>query len=141
MTITKITTALFAVLSVLSFVLWGTMGLINYSASFIGFLLVAAASFLGYKKVVSASKETQNNIESSEDEEDEDEQKPSKTSVLLKTYKGWLFPFRLSAYAIFVLIFLYFANNGILHVFAFLTGIAVLPISALIFAFFFRREF
>ncbi len=143
MAITKITVALFAVLSVVSFVLWGTIGLINYSASFVGFLLVAAASFLGYKKVVFASKQSQKEPDSTagDEEDDEDEQKESKTAVLLKTYKGWIFPFRLIAYAIFVLIFLYFANNNILHVFAFLSGIAALPISALIFVFFFRREF
>jgi hypothetical protein len=141
-TITKITAALFAALSVVSFVLWNTIGLINFSASFIGFLLVAAASFLGYKRVVSASKDVQKEPSDEQEEDDEeDEQKQSKTAVLLKTYKGWIFPFRLIAYAIFVLIFLYFANNNILHVFAFLSGIAVLPISALIFVFFFRREF
>lgn len=137
MTITKITASLFFALLALSFLLWGASGVANYSASFVSFCLIATASFLGYKRVVSASK-----VEDERDTEDEeDEQKLSKMSLITKTYKGWLFPFRLISYAVFVLVFLYFANNNILNIFAFLTGIAVVPMSALIFTLFFRRDF
>ncbi len=140
MTMSKVVAVVFALFLVVSFALWGVQGVINYSASFIGFVLIATASFLGYKRVVSASSEVVPADESEEDE-DEDEKKESKTSILLKTYKGWIFPFRLISYAVFVLIFLYFANNGLLNIFAFLSGIAVLPLSALVFTLFFRREF
>jgi len=136
MTISKIVTTVFALLLVLSFTLWGVQGMANYSASFIAFLLVATASFVGYKKVISASNEAY-----MADEEEDEEAKPSKFTLLTRTYKGWLFPFRLLAYTLFVFVFLYFANNNMLSIFAFLTGIAVVPISALIFILFFRRNF
>ncbi len=134
--ITKVSAAVFAVLLVCVFFGWGVQGVANYSASFIAFSLVAVASFVGYKKVVSASKET----DAVHEKTNEDE-KLSKLSLLARTYKGWLFPFRLLSYILFIFVFLYFADNNILSIFAFLTGIAVLPISALIFMLFFRREF
>jgi hypothetical protein len=137
-TISKIVAALFAIFFVASFVFWGVNGVINYSASFVSFLLIAVASFVGYRRMVFASNDV---LPVEEDDEEEDEVKQSKMSVLLKTYKGWIFPFRLASYAVFVLVFLYFANNGLLNIFAFLTGIAVLPIAALVFTLFFRREF
>ncbi len=136
--ISKIVAALFAILLAVSFAFWGAIGVANYSASFIAFSLVAAASFAGYRRVVLASGAKEEPVS---EEEEEDEPKESKMSLLLKTYKGWLFPFRLASYALFVLVFFYFANNNLLNVFAFLTGIAVLPISALIFMLFFRRSF
>ncbi len=143
MTIAKIVASIFTSLLVFCYIAFGTQGVVNYSASFVAFFLVATATFYGYKKVVLSSKVdtpigTKNEIE---EDDDEEEQKPSKMSLLTKTYKGWLFPVRLLAYAVFVGVFLYFANNGILHIPSFLVGIAVLPISALIFMFFFRREF
>ncbi len=140
MIIAKIVAAVFAALFCASFLGWGVQGIANYSASFIAFSLVAIATFYGYKKVVLASGANSDAVETDEDD-DEEEEKPTKMSLLTKTYKGWLFPIRLIAYALFVLVFLYFANNNILSVFPFLIGIAVLPISVLIFMFFFRREF
>ena len=141
MIIAKITVAIFATLFCVSFLLWGVQGIVNYCASFIAFSLVAIATFYGYKKVVLSSEANAQALQNEPDNEDEEEEKPTKMSLLTKTYKGWLFPVRLAAYALFVLVFLYFANNGILHIPSFLVGIAVLPISALIFMFFFRREF
>ena len=75
------------------------------------------------------------------EDEEEDQKQESKFSVFLKTYKGWLFPFRLLSYVLFVIIFLYLSNNGILDVVPFLIGVAVLPVSAMIFTLFFRRNF
>jgi len=121
--ISKIVAALFALLLAVSFTFWGAIGVANYSASFIAFSLVAAASFAGYRRVVLASGAKE---EPASKEEEEDEPKESKMSLLLKTYKGWLFPFRLASYALFVLVFFYFANNNLLNVFAFLTGIAAI---------------
>jgi len=137
--IAKITAVSFATLLIATFALWGVSGMANYSASFVAFLLVAAASFVGYRRVVLSSGDM--TIEDADEDDEENEIKPSKMSLLLKTYKGWIFPLRLVSYAIFVLVFLYFANNNLLNVFAFLSGIAVLPISVLIFILFFRREF
>lgn len=139
MIIAKITAVLFTVFLLVSFIAWGSSGIANYSASFIAFLLVAASSFVGYRRMVLASGSTMHE-EDSEDDDDEG-QKQSKVSLLAKTYKGWLFPLRLVSYILFVLVFLYFANNNLLNVFAFLTGIAILPLSVLIFILFFRREF
>ncbi len=139
MIIAKITALVFATLFCVSFVFWGALGAINYFASFIAFFLVAIATFYGYKKVVHSFGANAQALQN--EAEDEEEEKPSKISLLAKTYKGWLFPFRLASYALFVGIFLYFANNNILSIFPFLIGIAVLPISMLIFIFFFRREF
>jgi len=138
--IAKIAAILFTVFLFVSFALWGTLGIANYSASFVAFLFVSASSFIGYKRMVLASKELHEEKDGKEDD-DEDEQKQSKISLLTKTYKGWLFPLRLVSYVLFVSVFLYFANNNILNVYAFLVGIAILPISALIFMLFFRREF
>lgn len=139
MIIAKITAVIFALFFVLSFVVWGVSGISNFSASFVGFSLVALSSFIGYKRLIFASRQSEQPKD--EEEDGEEEEKPSKTAVLLKTYKGWLFPFRLISYAIFVLVFLYFSNNGLLNIGAFLSGIAVLPLSALVFILFFRREF
>jgi hypothetical protein len=139
--IAKITAVSFATLLIAAFALWGVSGMANYSASFLAFLLVAAASFAGYRRVVLSSAGGDVDIEKTDEDDEENEAKPSKMSLLLKTYKGWIFPLRLVSYAIFVLVFLYFANNNLLNIFAFLTGIAVLPISVLIFILFFRREF
>lgn len=140
MIIAKIVTAVFAALFFATFLGWGVQGITNYFASFIAFSLVAIATFYGYKKVVLAFGTNSDTVQTDEDD-DEEEGKQTKMSLLTKTYKGWLFPIRLIAYALFVLVFLYFANNNILSVFPFLIGIAVLPISVLIFMFFFRREF
>jgi len=139
--IAKITAVSFVTLLIAAFALWGVSGVANYSASFVAFLLVAAASFVGYRRVVMSSAGGDMGTENVDEDDGEDEVQPSKISLLLKTYKGWIFPFRLASYAIFVLVFLYFANNNLLNVFAFLAGIAVLPISVLIFILFFRREF
>jgi len=137
--IAKITTVVFALFFVVSFALWGVSGISNFSASFVAFSIVALSSFIGYKRLIFAS--GQNERPKDDDEDAEDEEKLSKTALLLKTYKGWLFPFRLISYALFVLVFLYFSNNGLLNIGAFLSGIAVLPLSALVFILFFRREF
>lgn len=139
MIIAKITTVVFALFFVVSFALWGVSGISNFSASFVAFSIVALSSFIGYKRLIFAS--GQNERPKDDDEDAEDEEKLSKTALLLKTYKGWLFPFRLISYALFVLVFLYFSNNGLLNIGAFLSGIAVLPLSALVFILFFRREF
>jgi uncharacterized protein YqhQ len=138
--IAKITAVVFAVFFLISFAVWGVCGISNFSASFVAFSLVALSSFIGYKRLIFASRQSEQPKDDDE-EEVEGEEKLSKTAVLLKTYKGWLFPFRLISYAIFVLVFLYFSNNGLLNIGAFLSGIAVLPLSALVFILFFRREF
>jgi hypothetical protein len=139
--IAKITAVSFITLLIAAFALWGVSGMANYSASFLAFLLVAVASFAGYRRVVLSSGGVATEESAGGEDDEEDEVKPSKISLLLKTYKGWIFPLRLASYAIFVLVFLYFANNNLLNVSAFLAGIAVLPISVLIFILFFRREF
>ena len=142
--IAKILAAVFAVFAACVFIFWGTNGFLNFFASFVGFLLVATASFLGYKKVVSSAPQNRTDGESMDaygEDEEEDQKQESKFSVFLKTYKGWLFPFRLLSYVLFVIIFLYLSNNGILDVVPFLIGVAVLPVSAMIFTLFFRRNF
>ncbi len=139
MIIAKITVVLFALFFVVSFALWGVSGISNFSASFVAFSIVALSSFIGYKRLIFASGQSERPKD--DDEDAEDEEKLSKTALLLKTYKGWLFPFRLISYAVFVLVFLYFSNKGLLNIGAFLSGIAVLPLSALVFILFFRREF
>lgn len=139
MIIAKITAVVFALFFVVSFVVWGVSGISNFSASFVAFSIVALSSFIGYKRLIFASGQSEQPKD--DDEDAEDAEKLSKTALLLKTYKGWLFPFRLISYALFVLVFLYFSNNGFLNIGAFLSGIAVLPLSALIFILLFRREF
>ncbi len=143
--IAKVLAAVFVVLAVVVGIFWGANGFLNFFASFVSFSVVATASFLGYKRVVSNAPKnttTDEGVNTEDGEEDEEDAKQdSKFSIFLKTYKGWLFPFRLLSYALFVFVFLYFSNNSLLEITPFLIGIAVLPISAMIFTLFFRRNF
>lgn len=143
--IAKVLAAVFVVLAVVVGIFWGANGFLNFFASFASFSVVATASFLGYKRVVSNAPKnttTDEGVNTEDGEEDEEDAKQdSKFSIFLKTYKGWLFPFRLLSYALFVFVFLYFSNNSLLEITPFLIGIAVLPISAMIFTLFFRRNF
>lgn len=146
MAIIKITAVIFAAFLLFSLAMWGGIGAANFAASFAAFSLVAVSSFLGYKKVVSdaaARKEggAEPPAETDDEEEDEEGQKPSKFALVTQSYKGLLFPLRLVSYVVFIATFFAFNNNDALNVFAFLCGIAVLPIAALSFALFFRREF
>ena len=143
--IAKVLAAVFVVLAVVVGIFWGANGFLNVFASFVSVSVVATASFLGYKRVVSNAPKnttTDEGVNTEDGEEDEEDAKQdSKFSIFLKTYKGWLFPFRLLSYALFVFVFLYFSNNSLLEITPFLIGIAVLPISAMIFTLFFRRNF
>ncbi len=117
---------------------------INFILAGMSSLFITYASFYGYFKMINSKKdeaEAQHNENAKEDddEDEEDEKMPAK-SALLNSYKGWLFPLRLVSYVVLVLSFLALSNKQILFIAPFLSGLAIMPIAAMIYMYKAKRE-
>jgi len=132
----------------------GNHWLINSQSAFVSSVLVTFASFLGYKKMVQKKieigdipKEDRDELDIIEDAHDlygEDRDlreviKEERAKIagfknsalnLGKSASGALSAFRLFAYAVLTLSFLYLNRHGMLNIAGFLTGLAIVPIVA-----------
>ncbi len=141
----------------------GNHWLVSSQSAFFSSLLITLASFLGYKKMVEKKielgeipKEDRDELDIIEDVhdlygEDADLQEVIKeerakigglknSAVNLgKSVSGALSMFRLVAYLVLFLSFLYLNRHGMLNIMGFLTGLAVVPLVATV-SIFFRKE-
>jgi hypothetical protein len=138
--------------------------LINSQLSFLSSLLVTLASYFSYKRVVEKrialeaesfdDRDAMDKIDDPYDlyseDIDEDESKDLKevikeerakvTSIkqtgvnLAKTAAGAFSPFRLGSYLFLFMAFLYLVNNHLFMIWAYVSGLFVVPLSALVFA-------
>ncbi len=132
--------------------------MINSQIAFISSLFVTVSSYFGYKKMVSNAiasgeipKESRDDFDKLEDPHDlygEDKEEDFQEVIkqeraklinfkttaenLGKSATGVLSVFRLVAYGFLFLSFLYLNRQGLLDISAFLTGLAVVPISVVI---------
>ncbi len=133
----------------------GNNWLISSQSAFFASILVTLASFLGYKKMIEKKialgdipKEDRDDIEIIEDRHDlytkeEDfktiikEERAKITNIkttaqnLGKSLGGAMSIFRLLAYGVLFLSFLYLNRHGMLNIAAYLVGLAVVPLVAL----------
>ena len=151
-------------------VLWQGEGwLINSQLSFASSLFVTLASYYSYKKVIekrlaleSESYDDRDEVDKLEDpfdlyseeivDEEKDlvevvkEERAKVTSLkqtatnLSKTVGGAFSPFRLGSYLFLFLAFLYLVNNGLFYIWAYVSGLFVVPISVLIFSIMIRGK-
>lgn len=134
--------------------------MLNFQLAFIGSFLVIFASFFGYRALVLRSKPMHNRdiIDTIDDkfdlyEEEESSEQPAdfKEAVALEREKlkskkvglknlyatkgGFLSIYRLGAYAIFVLSFLWLVGKDFFHLYSYVAGLIFVPITVLIFNF------
>ncbi|MCH9814394.1 MAG: hypothetical protein K0U47_10700 [Epsilonproteobacteria bacterium] len=141
----------------------GEHWVVSSQSAFFASLLVTLASYLGYKNMVTKKleagdipKEDREFIDEIEDKHDlYGEEKDLKevikeerakivgvkksTHNLVKSASGALSLFRLAAYGVLFLSFLYLNRHGMLNVTAYLVGLAIVPLTATI-AIVFKRE-
>ncbi len=139
--------------------------IINSQLSFTSSLLVTLASYYSYKKVIekrvaqeSESYDDRDEVDKLEDpfdlyseevvDKEKDlvevvkEERAKVTSLkqtatnLSKTIGGAFSPFRLGSYLFLFLAFLYLVNNQLFTIWAYVSGLFVVPISVLVFAIF-----
>ena len=150
--------------------LWqGGNWLLNSQLSFASSLFVTLASYYSYKKVIekrlaleSESYDDRDAVEKLEDPFDLYSQEPVDTqkdlvevikeerakvtslkqtaSNLSKTVGGAFSPFRLGSYLFLFLAFLYLVNNGLFYIWAYVSGLFVVPLSVLLFSIMIRGE-
>ncbi len=150
--------------------LWqGGNWLLNSQLSFASSLFVTLASYYSYKKVIekrlaleSESYDDRDAVEKLEDpfdlysQESVDTQKDlvevvkeerakvtslkQTASNLSKTVAGAFSPFRLGSYLFLFLAFLYLVNNGLFYIWAYVSGLFVVPLSALLFSIMIRGK-
>ncbi len=150
--------------------LWqGGHWLINSQLSFASSLLVTLASYYAYKKVIekrlaldSERYDDRDEVDKLDDpfdlyreeiaDEEKDlaevvkEERAKVTSLkqtannLSKSVAGAFSPFRLASYLFLFLAFLYLVNNHLFDIWAYVSGLFVVPLSALLFAIMIRGE-
>lgn len=127
--------------SVYFFAAQGFGAFINLHIALASSLAILFAAFYGYKKAIEKrvqdapfQSEEELTEEKKEDDEGEEagELQPSKISVLKESYKGFLFPLRLAAYAVFAFSFIYLSSNDLLVIAPFLAGLGVVPFAVLL---------
>jgi hypothetical protein len=158
-----ITVLILADLSLVFFsIYFGNHWLISSQSAFFASLLVTLSSFIGYKKMVDKRvengdipKEDRDELDIIEDTHDlysaEDLKELIKeerarigglknTAVNLgKSAGGALSVFRLVSYAVLFLSFLYLNRHGLLNIMGYLSGLAIVPLTATV-AVFFTKE-
>lgn len=119
---------------------------INFILAGISSLFIIYASFYGYFKMInSKTDETQTEQneqlhQQNDDDEDEEDEKIPVKNALINSYKGWLFPLRLVSYVVLVLSFLALSNKQMLFIAPFLSGLAIMPIAAMIYMYKAKKE-
>lgn len=130
-------------------IFWYVYGTQNEALNFIlagvSSLFITYASFYGYFKMINnKTPEAINNIneqQENDNEEDEEDEKVPAKNALLNSYKGWLFPLRLVSYVVLVLSFLALSNKQLLAIAPFLSGLAIMPIAAMIYMYKAKKEY
>jgi hypothetical protein len=141
----------------------GNHWLISSQSAFFSSLLITLASFLGYKKMVEKRietgdipKEDREELDIIEDVHDlygedldlKEVIKEERAKIgglknsavnLGKSASGAVSIFRLVAYGVLFLLFLYLNRHGMLNIMGYLTGLAVVPLVATV-SIFFRKE-
>ena len=115
----------------------GVTALVNLHIALAGSLAILFAAYIGYKKAIekrladTPPQSEEEKVEEDAQEDEDNEPTPSKVSVLKDSYKGFLFPLRLAAYAVFAFSFIYLSSNELLVIAPFLAGLAVVPFAVL----------
>ncbi len=146
-----------------------TIWLLNTQIAFFSSLFVTLGSYLGYMKNIKNRIETQVNDDDNYDEVDKMDDKydlyspvveekvienPTKEEIqeamkpikqnYFKNFKsgfgGMSSLYRLAGYVGLVVGFFYLNNNGYLHIYSYVFGFIIVPVSALIFSFFIRKD-
>jgi hypothetical protein len=136
--------AIDALASIYFWLAHGFGAFINLHIALAGSLAILFAAFYGYKKAIEKgveNKPVENQEEITEEIAEENERiegeeagelPPSKMSILKESYKGFLFPLRLAAYAIFAFSFIYLSSNELLVIAPFLVGLGIVPFAVLL---------
>ena len=139
--------------------------LLNTQVAFFSSLMVTLGSYLGYKKNIENRAESQSSYDDGYDELDQmddqfdlyspdvpqdeikEEIKKSKKAIKknnLKNFAGGMGGmaslYRIAGYIGLVIGFFYLNNNGYLHVFSYIAGFIIVPVSALVLQFMLKKE-
>lgn len=121
-------------------VFFGPTGALNFLLAFGASAMISYASYAAYRRLVQAQAGKEEPPQDDEEDGEDEEPKPTKTKVLGQTYRGFLSPLRLVAYAVLVGSFISLQTRDSLVLLPFFLGLAVVPLSALLFAFFYGKD-
>ena len=154
---------------VFCFLSGNTIWLLNTQIAFFSSLFVIVGSYMGYVKNIQSRVETQVNSDDNYDEIDKMDDKydlysedtpqeeivesPTKEQIqesmkpikqnhlqsLKNSFWGMASLYRLFGYVGLIVGFFYLNNNGFLHIYSYIAGFIIVPISALIFSFISRN--